>query len=141
MAKFEVELPNELIKALEKHNKDVEKMMGEMTRAGAKIFEQNIRANVPESFKNSNIMKRLKITKTYKTPSDDGISTRVGFFGYFINSKGKKVPAPLVVNAFEYGKSNKMKTAFMRRSFKQAQIEQAMEEVQKKYLPKELLDE
>ena len=141
MAKFQIELPSELIKTLEKHNKDTRKMMEEMTQAGAKVYEKNIRKNAPQTLKKSNIMKCLKITRAYKTPSDDGISTRVGFYGYFINSKGEEVPAPLVVNVCEYGSSKKSKKAFMRKSFDKAQIDNAMKEVQKKYLPKELLDE
>jgi hypothetical protein len=138
MAKFNMELPTELIKNLENYNKDVSKVMGEMTQAGAKVFKENIEKNAPESFKKSDIMKCLKITKVYRTPTDDGINTRVNFYGYFINSKGEKVPAPLVVNVTEYGSSTKKKKSFMRKSFNKAKVEKAMEEVFEKSLPKEL---
>lgn len=37
MASFQMNEPRELIQALEKLGKDTEKMMGEMTRAGAEI--------------------------------------------------------------------------------------------------------
>ena len=79
------------------------------------------------------MMKCLKITKTYKTPSDDGINTKVGFFGYFKNENGRLTPAPLVANVFEYGRSNLPfpKQPFMRKSFKKKEIEDAMLKAQK----------
>ena len=77
-----------------------------MTKAGAKVVEKNIIANVPDGIRNSEMMKNLKITQTYKTPSDDGINTKVAFYGYFTNKEGKTVPAPLVANVFEHGRSN-----------------------------------
>ena len=134
MAKFEMELPNELLKQFENLEQNTEKMLEEMTRAGAETVEKNIKKNVPASFKKSNIMKCLKITKTYKTPTDEGINTKVAFYGYFINSKGKEVPAPLVVNVFEYGQSGKKKKPFIRKSFNKKDIEKAMLEVQEKYI-------
>jgi hypothetical protein len=83
-------------------------------------------------------MRCLKITKVYKTPSDDGVNTKVAFYGYFINENKKKVPAPLVANVTEYGRSNSPypKKPFLRRAFKKAEIEKAMLAVQEKYLPK-----
>jgi hypothetical protein len=79
------------------------------------------------------MMRCLKITKTYKTPSDDGINTKVGFYGYFENEDGKTVPAPLVANVFEYGRSTSTfpKQPFLRKSFKKSEIEQAMLKAQK----------
>ena len=81
-------------------------------------------------------MSCLQITKTYKTPSDDGINTKVAFYGYFKNEDGKIVPAPLVANVTEYGISNSPypKKPFLRKSFRKAQIEKAMLSVQKKYI-------
>ena len=137
MAKFKAELPSDLIKQFENLDKNTEKIMGEMTQAGAEVVMQNVLKNVPESFKKSNIMKCLKITKVYKTPSDDGINTKVAFYGYFTNHLGKTVPAPLVANVFEYGSSKVDKKPFMRKSFKKAEITKAMGKVQEKYLPKE----
>ncbi len=133
MAKFEMELPTEIMKDFQKIYNDSEKIFGEMTKAGAKVVESNIRANVPQSIQNSKMMNCLKITKVYKTPTDDGINTKVGFYGYFQNEDGKTVPAPLVANVFEYGRSNSPfpKQPFMRKSFKKGQIEQAMLKAQK----------
>ena len=83
-------------------------------------------------------MKCLKVTKTYKTPSDDGVNTKIAFYGYFINRNKEKIPAPLVANVTEYGRSNSPypKKPFLRRSFKKSQIQAAMQAVQDKYIPK-----
>ena len=133
MAKFELELPNDIIKDFEKINKNTDEIFGKMTQASAEVVESNIRANVPDGIRNSKMMRCLKITKVFKTPSDDGINTKVAFYGYFENENGKKTPAPLVANVFEYGRSNSEfpKQPFMRKSFKKSQIEQAMLKVQK----------
>ena len=138
MARFKAELPNDIIKQLEGLEKNTDKMLAEMTEAGANVVLQNIKASIPESWYSSNIMKCLKVTKTYKTPSDDGVNTKVAFYGYFINRNGERIPAPLVANVTEYGRSNSPypKKPFMRRSFKKAQIEKAMQAVQDKYIPK-----
>ena len=136
MAKFKQELPNDLIKEFAKLEKNTDKMLEEMTEAGAKVVYQNIKACVPASWYSSNIMKCLKITRPYKTPSDDGVNTKVAIYGYFINRNKERIPAPLVANVTEYGRSNSPypKKPFLRKSFKKAQIEKAMKEIEKKYI-------
>ena len=136
MAKFRQELPNDLIKEFAKLEKNTDKMLEEMTEAGAKVVYQNIKASVPASWYSSNIMKCLKITRPYKTPSDDGVNTKVAIYGYFINRNKERIPAPLVANVTEYGRSNSPypKKPFLRKSFKKAQIEKAMKEIEKKYI-------
>ena len=136
MARFNAELPNDIIKQIEELEGSTEKMLSEMTEAGAKIVFDNIKAGVPAAWLDSNIMSCLQITKTYKTPSDDGINTKVAFYGYFKNEDGKIVPAPLVANVTEYGRSNSPypKKPFLRKSFRKSQIEKAMLSVQKKYI-------
>ena len=134
MARYEMELPTELLSIFSTLEKTEKKMIQDMTKAGAKVVLKNIEHNVPSSFHGSNIMKCLKVTKSYETPSDDGINTKVAFYGYFTNKQGRKVPAPLVCNVFEYGRSNFPKKPFLRRAFKNAEIEKAMLEVQKKYI-------
>lgn len=138
MARFKAELPNDIIKQFEGLDKNTDQMLAEMTEAGANVVLQNIKASMPHSWYSSNIMKCLKVTKSYKTPSDDGVNTKVAFYGYFINRNGERIPAPLVANVTEYGRSNSPypKKPFMRRSFKKAQIEKAMQAVQDKYIPK-----
>lgn len=140
MAKFIMQLPTEILKDIEYINGNSDKIFGEMTQAGANVTINNVRSNIPKSFVNSEIMNCLKVTRVYKTPTDQGINTKVGFFGYFTNRNGVKTPAPLVANVFEYGKSNFTKQPFFRRSFKKAQIEKAMLEAQRKY-SKGLLNE
>ena len=139
MARMEVELPTELMKTFEELGDDTQKMLDEMTQEGAKTVLANVKANVPASFHSSGIMRCLKITRPYYTPSDGGRNTKVAFYGYFDNEDGKRTPAPLVCNLFEYGRSNSPypKHPFMRKSFKKGQIEAAMMKVQDKYLPKE----
>lgn len=134
MARFDMELPTDLIDIFSTLEQNEKKMLQDMTKAGAKVVLKNIKANVPSSFHGSNIMKCLKTTKTYETPSDDGINTKVAFYGYFVNKQGKTVPAPLVCNVFEYGRSNRAKKPFLRKSFKEKEIEKAMLDVQKKYI-------
>ncbi len=134
MAKFEMELPEELMNDLTTINDNADKIFGEMTKAGAEVVYKNIQSNIPKSFIGSNIMHCLKLTRVYKTPTDGGINTKVGFYGYFKNKQGHVVPAPLIANVFEYGRSNLpfKKQPFLRKSFKKNQIEQAMREAQKK---------
>jgi len=132
MAKFEMVLPDDILKDFMKIYNNTDEIFGEMTKAGAEVVLANIKSNVPVSFKDSKIMNCLKVTKVYKTPSDDGINTKVGFYGYFLNHLGKLEPAPLVANVFEYGSTKVVKQPFMRKSFKKSDIEKAMLLAQKK---------
>lgn len=138
MAKFKQELPNDILKQVATLEGNVDKMLEDMTRAGADIVYQNVVSGVPASWRSSDIMHCLKITKTYKTPSDDGVATKVAIYGYFTNSEGRKTPAPLVANVTEYGRSNTPypKHPFMRKAFKKKQIESAMKAIESKYIPK-----
>lgn len=139
MAKFEANLPTDLIKTFDELNVNTQKMLEEMTQEGAKTVLANVKANVPASFHNSGIMNCLKITRPYFTPSDGGRNTKVAFYGYFMNHNGKKsykTPAPLVCNLFEYGRSSSPypRHPFMRKSFRKGQIEAAMMKVQDRYI-------
>lgn len=136
MAKFESELPTELMQVFEQLGADTQQMLEEMSQEGAKTVLANVNSNVPSSFHSSDIMGCLQMTRPYDTPSDGGINTKVAFYGYFTNEDGKKTPAPLVCNLFEYGRSNSPypKHPFMRRSFKKSQIEAAMRKVEDKYI-------
>lgn len=137
MANFKEELPNDLIKEFEKLDVNTEKMMGEMTKIGAEVVYTKVLKNIPKSLKNSQILQCLKITKVYKTKSDNGINTKVAFYGYFKNKRGIETPAPLVANVFEHGTSTVKKQPFMRKSFSKKEIEVEMKKVQEKYLAKE----
>lgn len=134
MANFKQELPSDLIKQISNLENNAENMMSEMVQVGVNVAFNNIKSNIPDSFRNSDIMNCLKKTKVYKTPTDDGINSKVAFYGYFINHNGVKTPAPLVVNVFEFGSSKQKKHPFIRKSFNKKQIEQAMLKVQDKYI-------
>lgn len=142
MARFNLELPDGIMKDIQRLNNNYEAIFGGMTKAGAEVVMSNIIANVPSSIRSSPMMGCLKMTRTYKTPSDDGINTKVAFYGYFTNENGETQPAPLVANVFEYGRSNAPfpKQPFMRKSFRAGQIEKAMMDAQKR-LSGGLLDE
>lgn len=138
MARFSIELPNDVLKELSSLEKNTDIMLSEMTQAGAAVVLANIKSSVPQTFYESNIIKCLKVSHTYKTPSDGGVNTKVAFYGYFFNKDGKRIPAPLVANVTEYGRSNSPypKRPFLRKSFKKSEIEKAMEKVQDKYIKK-----
>jgi hypothetical protein len=142
MAKFKMELPKDIIEQIQKVDANCEKIFGEMTKAGAEVVMQNIKSNAPNGIRNSEMMKCLIMTDIYKTPSDDGINTKVAFYGYFQNENGVRTPAPLVGNVFEYGRSGLKfpKQPFMRQSFNAGQIEKAMLKKQRE-LSGGLLDE
>ena len=140
MAHFTLELPDEILKDVQNIEKNAKKIFGGMTKAGAEVVLSNVKANAPAGWKDSEIMNNIGLTKTYDTPSDDGINTKVIISGYFTNENGVKTPAPLVANVFEYGSTKFQKQPFFRRSFRKNQIEEAMLKAQKE-LSGGLLDE
>ena len=149
MARFKTELPTELLNQFKALYDNSEKMIEEMTEAGARVVYDNVITNMQGSFNDANKLRPyLKITRTYKTPSDGGINTKVGFYGYYKDKaftvKNKKngniysyvgVPVPLIVRAREFGSSSgEAKKPFFRKSFNKNQIENAMLQVQKRYI-------
>lgn len=150
MARFQMDLPNDLMKEFQNLEKNSSKMLEEMTHAGAEVVKKNVITNMKSSFKDSRKLERyLKVTKSYKTPSDGGINTKIAFYGYYkpdektfsLTSKSGKtysykgIPVPLIVRAREFGSSSgEAKKPFFRKSFKKAEIEKEMLKVQDKYL-------
>ena len=140
MARFNAELPNDLMKAFEELETNTPMMMGEMCRAGAEVVFNKVKKNLGNSFeKTATLLKGLKITKVYETPSDDGINVHVGFYGYnkdkVTKEHPKGVPIPLIAMAREYGTSSgEDKKPFFRKSFSKKEIEQAMMEVQDRFI-------
>lgn len=148
MAKLNMVLPDDVIKDFKKLYNNSEEIFSEMTKAGAEVVKNNVRANVPLS----SMASHVKLTKTYKTPSDGGINTKVYFSGYlpfkgdrttfvrrnraggkvYITDKG--IPVDFLAQIYEYGRSNRPfpKKPFFRRSFRKEQIEKAMLQAQKK---------
>lgn len=140
MAKFQGEVPNELMKMFEDLETNCENIFGEMCKAGAETVYSKVQSNMEKAFADTKTLEKgLKITKVYKTPSDDGINVHIGFYGYNADKKTKKhpngVPIPLIAMAREYGTSSgEAKKPFFRKSFKKKDIEQAMKQVQDKYI-------
>lgn len=146
MGVFKYEMPVEIMRDLEKLESKTDDIFGKMTHDAAEVVYKNVLRNVPSSWRGSNIMRCIRVTKIYKTPSDDGINTKVVIDGYFCPKRDSndKIPAPLVANAFEYGTSYRStgdghftgriaKHPFFRKSFKKSEIEKAMLVAQKKY--------
>lgn len=151
MAILKSDLPTDMIKMFERMGTDVDKMLAEMTDAGAEVALQKMKAKAPGAIK-----QRVKKTKTYKTPSDGGINTKVAVYGYipfmpprttFSRNNGKNyraysttkgIPADFLAILYEYGRSTSPfpKRPFMRTSFKGGDIEKAMYKVQEEYFNK-----
>ena len=142
MAKLVIDIDDSVLKDISYIDKQFDHVFGGMTKAGAEVVYKNVRSALPESLRSSGFSSYVKLSRVYKTPSDDGINTKVMITGYFINKDRRKTPAPLVANMFEYGSSKKNypKQPFFRKSFKKSQIMKAMEEAQKS-LSGGLLDE
>lgn len=134
MAKFVADIDESVLKDISYIDKQFDHIFGGMTKAGAEVVYKNVISALPEALRSSGFAKNVKLSRVYKTPSDDGINTKVMITGYFKNKDGRKAPAPLVANMFEYGsdKKNYPKQPFFRKSFKKSQIMKAMEEEQKK---------
>lgn len=144
MARFKEELPHDLIKQFEELDRDCYDIFGKMVEAGARQVYNNVLKHLGKSFKSTKSLEQgLKITRVYKTPSDDGINVFVGFYGYVEGSKPTKrhpygTPIPLIAMAREYGTSSgEAKKPFFRKSFKVKEIESAMKKVQDKYIKDE----
>lgn len=159
MAKFVMELPKEVMDEFKWVYDNTERIFGGMTKAGANVALGTMLSTCP----NDELKKCGKLTKTYKTPSDDGINTKAGFFGYIpfhhppsaknrqyftrsakggVYSTSKGVPADFLAKLYEYGRSYNPfpKKPFVRKAFNKKKIEKAMLEAQKE-LSRGLLDE
>lgn len=139
MAKFKAELPNDLIKVFDELETNSSTMMGEMCKAGATVVYDKVVSGIGKAFaRTETLLKGLKVTKVYQTPSDDGINVHVGFYGYDgepTKQYPKGTPIPLKAMAREYGTSSgEKKKPFFRKSFAKKDIEQAMMEVQNRYI-------
>jgi hypothetical protein len=138
MARFDAEIPAELMQGLENLEKSAPVVFGEMVSAGADTVLRNIRSNMRASFKTTRSLEAgLGKTRVYKTPSDDGVAIKVGFRGYSPTHKTKKfnsgVPIPLIAIAREKGtKRGEARKPFFRKSFNKGAIEAEMKKVEPK---------
>lgn len=148
MARFVREMPKEIMEDFKKIHDNAEEIFGEMTRAGAEVALNSVKANAPLS----ELKSYVKLSKTYKTPSDGGINTKVYFSGYLpfkgnrktfsrrgrsggkVYTTTKGVPADFLAQVYEYGRSDRPfpKKPFFRKSFRKAQIEKAMLKAQER---------
>ena len=116
MAGFDLELPDDLVSNLKMITENTDEMFGRMTKAGADVVYKEVMNNMKSSFKSTkSLEKGLKITKVYKTPSDDGINNKVAFYGYDTDG----IAIPLKAMAREYGTSRgEAKKPFFRKAFR-----------------------
>lgn len=148
MAKFVSVLPDKVIEELNSVGDNTEEIFGAMTRAGAEVVEGKIKATVPIP----EMANHVRLSKTYKTPTDDGINTKVYLSGYMpfkgnrttFSRRGKKggsvyttkkgIPVAFISNIFEYGRSwyDFPKKPFLRKAFSGGDIEAKMLEEQKR---------
>ena len=142
MAKIVFDIDDSVLKDISYIDKQFDHIFGGMTQAGAEVVYKNAISALPEVLKSSGFTKNVKLSRVYKTPSDDGINTKVMITGYFKNKEGKKTPAALVANMFEKGsdKSQYPNHPLFRKSIKKSKFMIAMEEAQMK-LSGGLLDE
>lgn len=148
MAKFEALLPEDILKDFKKLYTDSENIFGEMTKAGADVVADAVRQNVPPS-----LAPFVKVSRTYRTPTDGGINTKVYLAGYLpfsdpsrmsfsrrgraggkVYTTTKGVPVEFIANLYEYGRSTAPfpKHPFLRKSFaNKGRIEDAMKKAQK----------
>ena len=67
------------MKDFQKIHDNADEIFGGITRAGTEVMEKNIISSAP-----SNIRTHIKFSKTYKTPSDCGINTKVYISGIYL---------------------------------------------------------
>ena len=136
MAKFEMNIPTALIEQIDELNLGASDMMEKMTRAGAEVVYNNVKANLNKVIDNKtgDLADSLIITKTYRNANEE-VATKVGFYGYDRNG----IPNPLKALAREYGTSKgEAKKPFLRPAFnKKVEIETAMQKVQNEFIAKE----
>lgn len=147
MASFKAILPDDVMKDFKRIHDNTEEIFGKMTQAGANVAMGSIKAGVPLP----EMARYVKLTRTYRTPSDGGINTKVYLSGYLpfkgnrssfdrrgrsggeVYKTSKGVPVSFLGILYEYGRSNRPfpKKPFLRRAFGGGAIEKAMLEAQR----------
>jgi hypothetical protein len=137
MARFSGDLDNGIISQMEKIEGGSKAVMRRMVEAGADVVLRNMRSNMRSSFKTTRSLEEgLGKTKVYDTPSDDGVSVKVGFSGYSGSRRTGKfkptgVPVPLIASARDRGsRRGEARKPFFKKSFNKAQIEAAMKAIE-----------
>jgi len=119
-----------------------------MTKDAAEYVAGRVRSSVPRSDMTSHV----KVSRSYKTPSDGGNNTKVYFSGYLpfsgkrltftrrgraggkLYATEKGIPVEFLAILYEYGRSTSPfpKRPFFRRSFDAKGIDKVMMETQKR---------
>lgn len=136
MAKAKFVLPSEIVKKFQNLEKTASEMFEEIAEEGGKVAYQKLLNNLPKGLKQENVIKNIRLSKVYRTPTDGAVNRSVIFVGYFTNRDGKKTPAPLVANMFEYGSSSKPnypRNRFLKKSFRKADLEEVLNKIYVKY--------
>ena len=146
MAKYVMEKPDDIIKDIEFITGNADKIFGGMTKAGAETAMEIMASTCP-----SLLRPYVKISKTYKTPTDGGINTKAYFSGYIpfsnpnrkwferrngktskVYRTSKGVPVDFLGILYEYGRSTAPfpKKPFLRKAFRSPKIQEAMARAQ-----------
>lgn len=149
MASFKAVLPDAVMRDFKFIYDNTEEIFGEMTQAGAGVAMGSIKAGVPLP----EMAGFVKLTRTYRTPSDGGINTKVYMSGYLpfkgnrssfdrrgrsgngtVYKTNKGIPVDFLGILYEYGRSNRPfpKKPFLRSAFGGGAIEEAMLEAQRR---------
>ena len=108
-----MKFPDEMLLKLSKLGKNIDRISGQMLEDAAEIIqeeaEKNLQAVIGSNTKHKSrstgkLLRFVKATKAYKI--ENGRShIRIGIWGYYYVN-GRKIPAPLVANVFEFGRKN-----------------------------------
>ena len=109
MAKFTANIDDSVLKDIQYIDKDFERIFGGMTQEAAKVVMNNVKNSMPSALKKSLSSENVKISKIYKTPTDDGINTKVMITGYFINEDGRKT----ILSAWQKRKQETIRHPFL----------------------------
>lgn len=122
MAKFEAQLPTDILKDVDFLAKNAVEIFGGMTKAGAEVAAENMKQRARKALKSNiagAVANKIKVTKTYETKKRE-IATAARAYGYVPKKDGKPfvlkkngktytynqgVPAPLLLNLADQGKS------------------------------------
>lgn len=148
MARFVNYSADEILKEMGYVTKNVDGILTAMTKDAAEYVAGRVRSSVPRS----DMASHVKVSRTYKTPSDGGVNNKVYFSGYLpfkgnrtqfarrgksggkVYTTEKGVPVEFLAILFEHGRSTSPfpKRPFFRRAFDAKGIEKVMLEAQKR---------
>jgi len=122
MARFEAQLPADILKDVDFLANNAMKIFGGMTKAGAEVAAENMKQRTKKALKSNiagKVAAKIKVTKSYTTRKHE-IATAARAYGYvaksdgkpfYLSKKGKKygpypgIPSALLLNLADNGKS------------------------------------